>query len=113
MSAISSRAHIGGARLSAPPRPSVTLNCGYGRGYSVLEVIDAVKRASGRNFPVRHADRRPGDPAAIVAAAERIRMVLGWTPEWNNLDTIVAHALAWERKLVDERSEPHRKSIPA
>ena len=93
--------------------PSVTLNCGYGRGYSVLEVVEAVKRAAGRNFPVRHADRRPGDPPTIVAAAERIRMVLGWKPQWNNLDTIVAHALAWERRLIAGRSEPQRRSIPA
>jgi UDP-glucose 4-epimerase len=93
--------------------PSVTLNCGYGRGYSVLEVIEAVKRASGRNFPVQYAERRPGDPAAIVGAVERIKMVLGWTPEWDNLDAIVSHALAWERRLVAERGGPQRKSIPA
>ena len=93
--------------------PSVTLNCGYGRGYSVLEVIEAVKRASGRNFPVQYAERRPGDPAAIVGAVERIKMVLGWTPEWDNLDAIVSHALDWERRLVAERGGPQRRSIPA
>jgi UDP-glucose 4-epimerase len=93
--------------------PSVTLNCGYGRGYSVLEVIEAVKRASGRNFPVQYVERRPGDPAAIVGAAERVRMVLNWTPEWDNLDAIVDHALNWERRLVAERGEPRRKPIPA
>jgi UDP-glucose 4-epimerase len=81
--------------------PSVTLNCGYGRGYSVLEVIEAVKRAAGHSYPVQHAQRRPGDPAMIVAAAERIRKVLGWTPRWDNLDAIAAHALAWERRLAN------------
>jgi len=78
---------------------SVTLNCGYGRGFSVLEVIDAVKRISKVDFPVIHAARRPGDPACIVAACDRARAVLGWQPEFDDLDTIVAHALTWERRL--------------
>jgi UDP-glucose 4-epimerase len=82
---------------------SETFNCGYGHGYSVLEVIEAVKRASGRDFAVRLAARRAGDPASIVADAARIRAQLDWTPKLDNLDTIVAHALAWERKLAEER----------
>jgi UDP-glucose 4-epimerase len=90
---------------------SVTLNCGYGRGYSVLEVIEAVQRAARRKFPVNYADRRPGDPAAIVAGADLIRSVLGWTPEWDDLDTIVGHAFAWERLLMKTREEA--RSIPA
>jgi len=83
---------------------SDTFNCGYGHGYSVLDVIGAVKRASGRDFAVRLAARRPGDPAAIVADAARIRARLGWTPQFDDLDIIVAHALAWERKLADLRA---------
>jgi UDP-glucose 4-epimerase len=79
---------------------SVTLNCGYGHGHSVLEVIEAVKRVSGRNFPVIAVERRPGDPAAIVADSAKIRSSLGWTPQYDNLDTIVAHALAFERRLA-------------
>jgi len=82
---------------------SDTFNCGYGHGYSVLEVIEAVKRASGRDFAVRLAARRAGDPASIVADARRIRAELNWTPQLDNLDTIVAHALAWERKLAEQR----------
>jgi UDP-glucose 4-epimerase len=82
---------------------SDTFNCGYGHGYSVLEVIEAVKRVSGRDFAVRLAARRPGDPAAIVADAARIRAQLGWAPQFDDLDTIVAHALAWERRLADTR----------
>jgi UDP-glucose 4-epimerase len=82
---------------------SDTFNCGYGHGYSVLEVIEAVKHASGRDFKVRHAPRRPGDPAAIVADWSRIRAHLGWSPKFDNLDTIVAHALAWERRLLETR----------
>lgn len=79
---------------------NLLLNCGYGTGYSVREVVEAVKRASGNNFPVTLSPRRPGDPAAIVARADRIRNELGWQPRYNDLDTIVSHALAWERKLA-------------
>ena len=83
---------------------SDTFNCGYGHGYSVLDVIGAVKRASGRDFALRLSARRPGDPASIVADARRIRAQLNWTPQFDNLDTIVAHALAWERKLAEVRA---------
>ncbi len=78
---------------------SQVLNCGYGTGYSVLEVIETVKRISGKDFPVALAPARAGDPAAIVARADRIRSVLGWQPQYDDLETIVRHALAWERKL--------------
>ena len=78
---------------------STVFNCGYSRGYSVLEVIDAVKRVSGVDFEVRLSPRRAGDPASIVAGSERIRSALGWVPAHDDLDTIVAQALAWERKL--------------
>jgi UDP-glucose 4-epimerase len=79
---------------------SATYNCGYGHGYSVFEVIEAVKRVSKTDFPVRLAGRRPGDPASIVADSGRIRAALGWAPQYDDLDTIVAHALGWERKLA-------------
>ncbi len=78
---------------------SATLNCGYGRGFSVLEVIDTVKRVSGVDFKVEFTGRRAGDPAHIVAACDRIHSALKWQPRFNNLETIVSHALAWERKL--------------
>jgi UDP-glucose 4-epimerase len=84
---------------------SATFNCGYGPGYSVLEVVDAVKRVSKRDFKVELAPRRPGDPAMIVADSARIRAQLGWTPRFDNLDLIVEHALAWERRLENLRSE--------
>jgi UDP-glucose 4-epimerase len=83
---------------------SDTFNCGYGHGYSVIEVIEAVKRASGRDFAVRLSARRPGDPASIVADATRIHAQLNWTPQFDNLDQIVTHALAWERKLAEVRA---------
>jgi UDP-glucose 4-epimerase len=82
-----------------------TFNCGYGHGYSVLDVIEAVKRVSGRDFAVRRSARRPGDPAAIVADAARLRALLGWAPQFDDLATIVAHALAWERRLAATREK--------
>jgi UDP-glucose 4-epimerase len=78
----------------------LTLNCGYGHGFSVREVIDTVKRASGRDFVVDDGPRRQGDPARIVAASRRIRDRLGWQPRFDDLSTIVAHALDWERQLM-------------
>jgi UDP-glucose 4-epimerase len=78
---------------------SATLNCGYGRGFSVLDVIETVKRVSGVDFKVELAGRRAGDPAHIVAAADRARSTLKWQPHFDDLQTIVSHALAWERKL--------------
>jgi UDP-glucose 4-epimerase len=93
------RAHWDALRYLRAGGESATLNCGYGRGFSVLEVIDTVKRVSGRDFKVELAGRRAGDPAQIVAAADRARSVLKWEPSLADLPTIVEHALAWERKL--------------
>jgi UDP-glucose 4-epimerase len=74
-------------------------NCGYSKGFSVHEVIAAVKRVSGVDFKVKLSPRRPGDPAAIVAASAKIRSELGWVPKHDDLDTIVAQALAWEKRV--------------
>src|ERR1700748_189387 len=82
---------------------SVTLNCGYGRGYSVIETIEAVRRVSGRNFAVQYAPRRPGDIMTMVADTTRIASTLDWTPQYDDLETIARHALAWEEKLFQER----------
>jgi UDP-glucose 4-epimerase len=82
---------------------STTLNCGYGRGYSVLETIEAVRRVSGRNFAVQTAPRRPGDIMTMIADTGRIGTTLDWTPQYADLETIAAHALAWEEKLFHER----------
>jgi UDP-glucose 4-epimerase len=92
-------AHLDALRHLRKAGANLVLNCGYGRGHSVLEVIEAVKRASGADLPVVMSPRRPGDPAAIVARADRIRKELGWRPQYDDLATIVSHALAWERKL--------------
>jgi UDP-glucose 4-epimerase len=88
---------------------STTLNCGYGRGHSVLETIDAVRRVSGRSFAVQFAARRPGDMMTMVADTSRIRSVLDWKPQYEDLETIATHALAWEQQLLRERDgELHR-----
>jgi UDP-glucose 4-epimerase len=78
---------------------NLVANCGYGRGYSVLEVIDAVRRNVKADLDVRLAPRRPGDPASIVANADRARTELGWRPELDDLDLIVRHAHDWEEAL--------------
>jgi UDP-glucose 4-epimerase len=78
---------------------SATFNCGYGRGASVMEVIAAVKRVSGVDFPVVLGPRREGDPAELIADVSRIRATLPWTPRFRDLETIVTHAYIWERGL--------------
>ena len=92
-------AHVAALRHLERGGESVTLNCGYGRGASVREVIAAVERAAGHPVPVREAPRRAGDPPALVAETARIRDVLAWTPQRDDLDAIVASALSWERSL--------------
>ena len=92
--------------LIADPRESHVLNCGYGRGFSVLEVLDSVERQTGRPIERRLLPRRPGDPDALVADNRAIRAVLGWSPLRESLDLIVADALAWEREL-DRRRAAH------
>jgi UDP-glucose 4-epimerase len=73
-------------------------------GFSVLEVIDAVRRVSGTDFPVHFGPRRAGDPPVLVAEVERIGEVLGWYPRYNDLRSIVMHALNWEQRLIERRS---------
>jgi UDP-glucose 4-epimerase len=97
------RAHVAALDYLRAGGSSDVFNCGYSRGFSVLEVIDAVKRVSGVDFEVRLSPRRPGDPAAIVAGSEKIRERLGWRPELDDLDQIVRHALAWEDQLASLR----------
>ncbi|HZY67776.1 MAG TPA: UDP-glucose 4-epimerase GalE [Devosia sp.] len=79
---------------------SVTLNCAYGQGYSVRQVIDTVKSVSGVDFPVEEGPRRAGDPASITATGEKIRSTLGWVPKHDDLRVMVSTALDWERYLA-------------
>jgi len=82
---------------------SLTLNCGYGHGYSVREVLAAVERAHGRPLPVREEPRRAGDPPTLIADARRIRGALGWIPQYDDLDFIVSTSLRWEERLATLR----------
>jgi len=91
-------------RLIAAPQESLLLNCGYGHGYSVLEVLDSVDRVTNLRIERRPAPRRAGDPPAVIADNRRILATLDWRPERDDLDTIVADALAWERKLAERPS---------
>ncbi len=97
------RAHCDALRYLRSGASPLTLNCGYGHGFSVLEVIETIKRVSGIDFKVEYARRREGDSARLVAATQRVRERLGWQPRFDDLDTIVAHALAWERNLMMRR----------
>lgn len=87
---------------------SITLNCGYGHGYSVREVIDSVERVSGRKLNVVFEPRRAGDPPVLIAHGERLKSTLGWQPEHDDLDFIVRTALAWERKMAAGTPEKDR-----
>jgi UDP-glucose 4-epimerase len=80
-------------------------NCGYGRGYSVLEVLEAVRRVSGHSFDIRYAPRRPGDAASVVANSTLARRLLGWQPRHDDLDLIVETAIGWEGSLATRRAE--------
>ncbi len=80
---------------------STTLNCGYGHGYTVREVLRTVEQVHGRPLRVTEQPRRAGDPPTLVARADRIRQVLGWRPRHDDLETIVATQLAWERALLE------------
>lgn len=85
------------------PARSLTMNCGYGRGFSVLEVLDAVDRVTNMKLDRRLAGRRAGDPASLVSDNRKIKATLAWEPRFDDLSKIVEHALAWERKLTEIR----------
>ena len=95
------RAHVLALDYLRSGGKGTVINCAYGHGSSVREVIDTVKKISGVDFPVTLDDRRPGDPPEIVATGEKIRSLLGWQPRFDHLDTIVTHALAWEQHLKE------------
>ena len=93
-------AHLDALRYLRAGGDSTILNCGYGHGYSVREVLTAVERANGKALNVIEEARRDGDPPELVAVADQVREVLGWTPQFDDLDTIVKTSLAWERKIA-------------
>ncbi|WP_293487165.1 GDP-mannose 4,6-dehydratase, partial [Parvibaculum sp.] len=94
-------AHTAALRYLRGGGESLIANCGYGHGFSVREVLGAVERVAGHDFDVRQAPRRAGDPASIVADPARIKHTLGWVPDYDDLDTIIAHAFAWEKRLAE------------
>ena len=96
-------AHLAALAYLRDGGASLVCNCGYGHGQTVREVVDVVKRVSGVDFKVVLSPRRPGDPAVLVARAERARSALGWKPARDNLDEIVRQALDWERRLHNRR----------
>jgi UDP-glucose 4-epimerase len=91
--------------LIADPARSHFLNAGYGRGYSVLEVLDAVDRVTNMRMERRMEGRRAGDPDELVSDNRAILAALPWRPQHDDLDRIVTHALDWERKLTDRQSQ--------
>jgi UDP-glucose 4-epimerase len=95
-------AHLDALRYLRDGGKSTTLNCGYGHGYSVREVLAAVERANGAPLNITEEPRRTGDPPELVAVAKKIRTVLGWTPQFDDLDIIVTTSLAWERRIADQ-----------
>jgi len=99
-------AHIVALEALRAGQPSGTFNCGYGRGYSVLEVIEAVQRMAGVTIATARVGRRAGDPAALVARSDAIKEQLGWQPRHDDLDFIVRTALDWERKFPGKLEPP-------
>jgi UDP-glucose 4-epimerase len=83
---------------------NLTLNVGYGHGYSVREIIETARRVGQCDFPVCEGPRRLGDPVEVVADARLIRKAFGWKPKFDDIETIVAHAYAWELKMREKRA---------
>jgi len=99
------RAHMAGLMHLRQGGDNLICNCGYERAYSVREVIETMKKVSGIDFPVKTSERRPGDPAAIVAGNARVREKLGWTPLFDDLAKITQQALDWERRLHNRQNQ--------
>jgi UDP-glucose 4-epimerase len=98
-------AHLKALQYLRDGGDSITLNAGYGHGYSVHEVLAAVEKANGKPLSIIEQERRAGDPDSLIAIADKIREVLGWEPQYDDLDTIVGTALSWERKLQSNPAE--------
>jgi len=95
-------AHLQALRYLRKGGGPLVANCGYGKGYSVLDIIEAVRRATNTDFHVDYAPRRPGDASLVVADSTLAKQVLEWTPRYDDLGVIVNTALAWERRLEEQ-----------
>ena len=97
-------AHIKALEYLRQSGDSITLNCGYGHGFSVRELLDTVNAVNGKPLKIIEEDRRLGDPPELVAEADKIRKTLGWEPQYNDMETIIKTALAWEKKLLAQEN---------
>ncbi|MEM8719341.1 MAG: UDP-glucose 4-epimerase GalE [Cyanobacteria bacterium P01_G01_bin.39] len=95
-------AHVDALNYLTTESTSQILNCGYGTGYSVRQVLAKIREISGVNFPIIETPRRKGDPACVVASGDKIREIIGWQPQHNSLDEIISSALAWEKKKMKQ-----------
>lgn len=102
-------AHLDALHYLESNQSSQIFNCGYGQGYSVRDVLDRVRQISGVNFPIVEVERRPGDPAAVTACADKIRSLLKWQPRFNDLDEIIRSSLAWERQKLTRGTDSQAK----
>ncbi|MDX1509674.1 MAG: NAD-dependent epimerase/dehydratase family protein, partial [Woeseiaceae bacterium] len=100
-------AHIDALTYLRDGGESTTLNCGYGHGYSVREVLSMVERVNGEPLNISEEPRRAGDPPELVAVADKVRTTLGWTPKFDDLETIVRTSLDWERRIAAEDPEAY------
>src|SRR3990167_2660226 len=96
------KAHLNALTYLRSGGSSTVLNCGYGRGYSVLEVVKAVEKITAQKLPVQYLPRRAGDPASVIASADKIKKILVWQPQYNNLDKIVTDSYYWEKQLLQQ-----------
>jgi UDP-glucose 4-epimerase len=102
-------AHVASLQYLEQGGESQILNCGYEQGHSVRQVVDRVKAISQVDFPVLDTGRRPGDPASVIACTDRIQSILGWEPQYDDLDTIIRSTLEWERRRnVSSLNKLHR-----
>jgi UDP-glucose 4-epimerase len=98
-------AHVAALRYLLDGGETVALNLGTGKGHSVLEIIESVGRVTGRDLPVRHGARRPGDPPVLVADPAKARRLIGFAAGWTELDRVVESAWRWHRKLASARED--------
>lgn len=103
-------AHVDALDYLKQESTSQILNCGYGKGYSVKEVLSKIKEISGVDFTVKETGRREGDPACVIASADKIRDIIGWQPQHDSLDKIVSSALAWEKKKLSQSKKSLRST---
>ena len=104
-------AHMDALHYLEAGNESQTLNCGYGQGYSVRQVINKVKEISGVDFPIIEAESRHGDPACVTTCVDKIRQLIGWKPQYNDLSEIIRTTLSWKQKLISQAKNQNQNII--